>query len=51
MEYFFTFMDMIIDFAKTPINLWGFETSYWEIFLFVTIGSMVFLFIGGIFNG
>lgn len=51
MEYFFAFMEMIIEFAKTPINLWGFETSYWGIFLFVAIGSAVFWFIGGIFNG
>ena len=51
MEYFFTFMNMIIDFMKTPINLWGYETSYWGIFLFIMLGSFVFWFIGSIFNG
>ena len=51
MEHFVTFMTMIIDFMKTPINLWGFETSYWGIFLFVMLGSFVFRFIGSIFNG
>ena len=51
MEHFVTFMTMIIDFMKTPINLWGFETSYWGSFLFVMLGSFVFWFIGSIFNG
>ena len=47
---FLDFMEMIIDFMKTPINLWGFETSFWGIFLFVIVGVMIFRFIGGIFD-
>lgn len=47
---FLDFMQMIIDFMKTPISLWGFETSFWGIFLFVAVGTMIFGFIGGIFN-
>lgn len=51
MEHFFTLMSIIIEFAKTPIDLWGFQTSFWGIQLFVMVGSFVFWFIGSIFNG
>lgn len=51
MEDFLAFMNIIIEFMKTPLNLWGFETSYWGIFLFIMLGSFVFWFIGSIFNG
>lgn len=50
METFSLFMSLIIDFMKTPFSLWGFEMSYWSIFLFVIIGSMIFSFIGSFLN-
>lgn len=50
METFIAFMQMIIEFAKSPINLWGFETSFWNIFLYTMLGSAVFWFIGSLFN-
>lgn len=50
MDYFISFMFSIIDFMKTPINIWGFETSMWGILIFVMLGSIVFSFIGGLLN-
>lgn len=50
MDAFISFMEMIIEFAKTPVNLWGFDTSLWNIFLYGMLGSLVFWFIGGLFN-
>ena len=51
MEHFFSFMNIIIEFMKRPMFLWGFETSFWNIFLYVILGTMVLWFIGSIFNG
>lgn len=50
MSTFLNFMTMIIDFMKIPINLYGFETSFWGIFLFVAVGTMIFRFIGGVLD-
>lgn len=50
MEQFVTFMSMIIEFMKTPIILWGFETSLWGIMLFVMLAGFVASFIGGLFD-
>lgn len=51
MEHFFALMSMIIDFMKTPIELWGFQFSLWGVFIFVMVGSIVFWFIGNLFDG
>ena len=50
MEQFAIFMTLIIEFMKTPVNLWGYETSFWSIMLFVMISGIVAAFISGIFE-
>lgn len=50
MAAFFIFMEMIIDFMKTPIEVWNHTISMWGVFMFVILGSIVFGFLGSLFN-
>lgn len=50
MESFISFMGIIIDFMKQPFTIYGFEFSFWGIFMFVILGSIVMGFIGGLFS-
>lgn len=51
MDSFLFLMNGIIDLLKTPLNIWGVEFSLWGVFIFGCMGSIVFSFIGGFFNG
>ena len=50
MEYFVSMMNLIIEFMKRPIYIYGFEFSIWGIFIFVILATIVFSFIGGLFD-
>lgn len=51
MENFFALMNGIIELMKTPLHIWGATFSLWGVFIFVCLGSLVFSFIGDLFNG
>ncbi len=36
---------------RLPLNLFGFTTSYFEVFCFVIVAGIVAYIIGGFFNG
>lgn len=50
MDVFIVFMGMVVNFMRTPLFIWGFQFSYWDVFLYVIIGFLVFRFIGGVFE-
>lgn len=51
MEIFARFMGMVFDFLKTPITIYGYTFSYWDIILYTLVFSAVIAFIRGWFNG
>ena len=50
MSYFVNFMDIIIRFMRTPILVYGYSFSFFDVFLFSIIGYLVFCMVGGIFD-
>lgn len=50
MEYLARFIGYTVDFMKIEFSLFGFKLSFWEIFIFVCLASIVFSAIGGIFS-
>ena len=50
MQYIAKFIGYLIDFLKIEFNLFGFKMSFWEIFIFVCLASIVFGAIGRIFS-
>lgn len=40
-----------IDFMKTSFDMFGFEVSYWALFLLAGVGEVVALLIGGFIGG
>ena len=50
MDYFAVFFSLVVDCMKIEFDLFGFKLSFWGIFIFVCIASMLAAAIGGIFN-
>lgn len=50
MEAFLAMMSGIVSCMQTPMNIWGFTFSFWDVFLFSMISSVIFGFIGKLFN-
>lgn len=46
MDSFLSFMASLIQFMKTPVNLWGHQVTFWGIFLFVMLADIIAYFIG-----
>lgn len=51
MEILATLFSKVIEAFKLPITLFGFTFSYWEVFCFVIVMSILCYIIGGIFSG
>lgn len=49
MQVFISFMNTLIGFYKNKMNIYGFEFSFWDIFIFVMVSSIVVRLIRGIF--
>lgn len=49
MEYFALFFGYIIAFMKIKFEIFGFELSFWGIFVFTCVTSIVLWFIGRFF--
>lgn len=41
MEQFLLFMDMVFMFFEIPVTIYGYTFTYWQIFLFCILFSMV----------
>lgn len=50
MNNFMNLMNMIIDFMKRPFTVWGYTFSFWGVFMLIAILSVVFWFVGEVFN-
>ena len=46
MQHFVQFMGMIYNLFNLPINIYGFEFSLWQVFMFGLIVSIIFGFVG-----
>lgn len=46
MDDFITIMSFVYDILKTPISFWGFTISLWSIFIWTTILTIAFNFLG-----
>ena len=44
------FIGYVVDFMKIEFNLFGFDLSFWGIFIFTSLASIVLSAIGDIFN-
>lgn len=44
------FIVYLVDFMQIEFSLFGFRLSFWDIFIFVCLASIVFSAIGGIFS-
>lgn len=51
MEYLGRIFQLCIDFMKTPINVLGYEISFWGIFIFMAVCDIIALMIGGFLSG
>ena len=51
MEVILNFMTLIINAMKEPMDIYGFQISFWDIFIFSIVAYLIFEFIGGIFGG
>lgn len=50
MDAFFAMMSGIIDCMQIPMNIWGFTFSLWDVFMFSMVSTVIFGFIGKLFN-
>lgn len=50
MDAFFAMMSGIVSTMKTPMNIWGFAFSLWDVFMFSMVSAVIFGFIGKLFN-
>lgn len=50
MEKFGELMGYLVEFFKREYLIYGYEISFWEIFMFTMVGGIIFGFIGGFFN-
>lgn len=50
MDAFFAMMSGIVDCMNTPMDIWGYTFSLWDVFMFSMISYVVFGFIGDFFN-
>lgn len=51
MEFFGNLINYIYEFMQQSFEVYGFEISMWQIFLFTTVGTILIEFIGGIISG
>lgn len=49
-NFFIGLMELVFDFMKTPITIYGFTFSYWDVFLIIIVFSAICVFIRGVFN-
>lgn len=48
MEIIGEFFQLIIKFFQIPITVYGFTFSFWDVFLFTIVVSIIAYFIGGV---
>lgn len=50
MQYLAKFIGYAVDFMKIEFDLFGYTLSFWNIFIFVCLASIILWAIGGIFG-
>lgn len=50
MNDFLAMMSGIVTCMHTPMSIWGFSFSLWDVFMFSMISAVIFGFIGKLFN-
>lgn len=50
MEYLLSFLAGVHSLFTIPLNVYGFVFSFWDVFIFSVVGTLIFKFIGGVFN-
>ena len=51
MNYFVNLMTSIFNFMKTPFVVWGYEFSFWGVFITISLLSIAFSFIAKMIKG
>lgn len=51
MEVIGIFLNMIMEGLKHEFNIYGYSISYWKIFVFMCLTSILLAIIGGILHG
>lgn len=51
MDSFVEFMRLILDFMRRDYNFYGFSFSFFDVFMFSILGSLVSLLISGLISG
>ncbi len=51
MDAFASALGAVVRVFQRPLTLYGFTFSWWEVFLFTIVASIVAIIIGGIFGG
>ena len=51
MEYVAKFIGYAVDFMRIEFSLFGFTLSFWEMFIFICLASIILWALGEIFNG
>lgn len=51
MEALANLLSNTLSLFQIPINIWGFSFSFWQVFLFTCIASIVCWFLGRFFGG
>ena len=51
MENFVNLMTSIFNFMKTPFTIWGYEFSFWGIFITIALLSLAFGFVAEMIKG
>ncbi len=51
MEFIGQVFAKTVEAFKVPINLFGFSFSFWEVFCFIIVASIIAYILGGFFSG
>lgn len=51
MEFIGQVFAKTVEVFKVPINLFGFSFSFWEVFCFIIVASIIAYILGGFFSG
>lgn len=51
MEDFGLLLEVTMDIMKTPVTIWGFTFSWWEVFVFTIVAAIVFLIVAYVLLG
>jgi hypothetical protein len=50
MDEFRTLTETVVEVMQIPFTVFGFEISFWQIWLFLIFGGLVITFIGRLFD-